>query len=194
MCVMATSTVSDIRSIVTDDEFGGFRISIPSTSRAWAVSGMVLGIWLLVMWLTLIQLGSKPLSSNAEGIKFCLFWLAGGLALLFTAGATWLRRDTVIIEGKSLILRKEFASFRKERIFELSEVRNLRPAPPDHSGGAGAHYLSRSTAVAFDHKDRTYRFGVGLSEPEVMRLIKTIRSRFPIRDDWNEAEPLPVRT
>jgi hypothetical protein len=47
---MATRTVSDIRSIVTDDEFGGFRIRIPSTTRAWAVSGVVLGIWLLVMF------------------------------------------------------------------------------------------------------------------------------------------------
>ena len=189
---MATSTHAGVRSIVTDDEFGGFRICIPSTTRAWAVSGMVLGMWLLVMWFTVIQLGSRRLHNNPEGVKFFLFWLAGGLALASTACATWLRRDTVIIEGKSLILRKEFTVFRRERAFELSEIRNLRPAPPVHSRGAHTDHRGRSTAVAFDHRNRTYQFGVGLSEAEVMRLIKTIRSRFPIRDDWNEAEPLPV--
>ncbi len=189
---MATSTASDIRSIVTDDEFGGFRITIPPTARAWAGCGALLLLWMFVMYLTLVNLGSRPLSNNVEGVKFLFIWLAAGIGLAIGAGAGWLRRDTVIFEGKSLILRKEFACFRKERMFDLSEVRNLRPAPGDQSGAIRADRIGRAAAVAFDHRDRTYRFGFGLSGPEVMRLLKTIRSRFPIRDDWSEAEPLPI--
>jgi hypothetical protein len=187
-----TRTKSEVRSIVTDDEFGGFRITIPPTAKAWMGSGIVLAVWILVMGLTLLGLSHKPLSGNTEGIKFFLILLMFGLAFVLAAGTNWLRRDTVIIEGKSLILRKEFALFRKERIFELGEVRNLRPAPPMHRDGPRGEARLRSSAVAFDYRTKTFQFGVGLSEGEVMRLIKTIRERFPIRDDWKEAEPLPV--
>ncbi len=187
-----TKGKSDVRSIVTDDEFGGFRITIPPSAKAWMGSGIAMAVWALVMWLTVLGLSQRPLSGNVEGVKFFFIWLMFGLGFVLLAGTNWLRRDTVIIEGKSLILRKEFALFRKERIFELGDVRNLRPAPPDHQDGPRGDARLRSSAVAFDYRTKTYQFGDGLSEGEVMRLIKTIRERFPIRDDWKEAEPLPV--
>ena len=34
---MAKSTCPGVRSTITDDEFGGFRISIPSSAKAWLV-------------------------------------------------------------------------------------------------------------------------------------------------------------
>ena len=190
---MGVSTSSNVRSIVTDDEFGGFRITIPPSVRAWVGSAAVLLLWILVLGLNLLNLSSKPVASNWGGVKFFLIWVFLGVCFALFAGAGWLRRDTVIIEGKSLVLRKEFACLRKEQTFELSEVRNLRPAAPlDDTSRPSAHPRSRARSVAFDHQGRTYHFGVGLSEQEVMRLIKTIRTRFPIRDDWNEVEPLPV--
>ncbi len=191
---MATDfkTMPTVRSIVTDDEFGGFRITIPPAAKAWVGSGIVLAIWVLVMGLVLLGLSRRPLSGNVEGIKFFLIWMMLGLGFALVAGGLWLRRDTVIIEGKSLILRKEFSVFRRERMFELSKVRNLRPAPSFNSDGARAERHSRSSSVACDYDTKKYQFGFGLSESEVMRLIKTIRERFPIRDDWKEAEPLPV--
>ncbi len=187
-----TKTKSEVRSIVTDDEFGGFRITIPPSAKAWMGSGIAMTFWVLVMWLTLLGLSRRPLSGNVEGIKFFLIWLMIGLGFVLLAGTNWLRRDTVIIEGKSLILRKEFAGIRKERSFELSEVRNLRPVSPDNRNAPVAQGRAVPSAVAFDYQNKTSQFGVGLSESEVMRLIKTIRERFPIRDDWKEAEPLPV--
>jgi hypothetical protein len=48
--------------------------------------------------------------------------------------------------------------------------------------------------VAFDSGGRTHHFGVGLSENEVARLVKTIRQRFPIKDEPDDVEPLPVLT
>ena len=185
-------TKPSVRSIVTDDEFGGFRVTIPPAAKAWVGSGIVLAIWVIVMGLTLLGLSRRPLSGNVEGIKFFLIWLMLGLGFAFVAGGMWLRRDTVIIEGKSLVLRKEFSVFRKERMFELSKVRNMRPAPSLNSDGARPEIDRRSSSVVFDYETKTYQFGFGLSESEVMRLIKTIRERFPIRDDWKEAEPLPV--
>jgi hypothetical protein len=192
MMAMMTRTKSEVRSIVTDDEFGGFQITISPSAKAWLTSGIALTMWVLVMGLTLQGVVAKHSRNNAEDVKFFVIWLMFGLAFAFVACGNWLRRDTVIIEGKALILRKEFSVFRWERMFELSEVRNLRPAPPDNSNGVRAEQRGRPSAVAFDFQNRTFQFGVRLSESEVMRLIKTIRERFPIRDDWREAEPLPV--
>ena len=97
-------------------------------------------------------------------------------------------REVIKIEGKSLVLGKEFAVFTKERIYELAEVRNLRPMRwNDDAQGQG-----RPDMVGFDYKGRTYHFGASLSEQEVLRLIKTIRLKVAIRDDWSEVEPLPV--
>ena len=47
-------------------------------------------------------------------------------------------------------------------------------------------------SVAFDHKGRMYRFGINLSEQEVLRMIKTIHLKVLIREDWSDVEPLPV--
>ncbi len=191
---MATDlkTKPGVRSIVTDDEFGGFRITIPPSASAWLSFGIVLAIWIVAMSLLLLGLSRTPLSGNAAGIKALVLGLIFGIGFVLIAGSNWVRRDTVIIEGKSLMLRKEFASIRRERSFELNEIRNLRSAPPDNPNGAYSERYGRTSVVAFDYKNKTYQFGIGLSETEVMRLIKTIRERFPIRDDWKEAEPLPV--
>jgi hypothetical protein len=188
----ALKTKPDVRSVVTDDEFGGFRITIPPAAKARVACGIALGTWAVAMGLTMLGLSSRPLHGNFEGIKFFLILLMFGLGFVFIAGTNWLRRDTVIIEGKSLILRKEFSVFRKERMFELSGVRNLRPVPSFNSDGARPEGRRRLSSVAFDYETKTYQFGFGLSESEVMRLIQTIRERFPIRDDWKEAQPLPV--
>jgi hypothetical protein len=188
MSAVSKSESSDARSIVSDDEFRGFRIVIPPSRTAWVVFACGVAIWVMIMAFELSSIRSAPGRARGEGITSLVVTGAIGLGLGSLTAAAALRRDTVIIEGKSLLLRKEFATFRKERAFELGEIRNLRPALVDSPSG-NRH---RPSSVAFDYKGETYQFGCALSEPEVMRLIKTIRTRFPIRDDWNEAEPLPV--
>jgi hypothetical protein len=176
------------RSIVTDDEFGGFRIVIPASRKAWVLFACGVGIWVVILAFELSYLRSAGARSFGEGLKWLLMTAAIGLGMGSLAAAAGLRRDTVVIEGKSLVVRKEFAFIRKERAFDLGEIRNLRPWSLDYPPGS----RHRPSSVAFDYKGKTYQFGCALSAPEVMRLIKTIRTRFPIRDDWNEAEPLPV--
>ena len=122
-----------------------------------------------------------------EQIKFLGTWAMIGVFIGSVAATMRVARELIIIEGKSLVLRKELAFFSKSRTFALAEVRNLRPMP-----WSEYHGQRHPDMVAFDHKSRTYRFGKGLSEQEIMRLIKTIQSRFPIPEAWNDVEPLPV--
>jgi hypothetical protein len=186
---MTANAQSEIRSTITDDEFGGFRITIPPAAKAWARARLILKAWLLVVGIDLIILASRPLSTNVGPIAFFVFWLMVGLAITGEAATGWLRRDTIIFDAKSLTVRKEFFLFRKERWFELKEIKNLRPAVNPLRN----HGRDRPSEVAFDTQHGgTYRFGYGLSELEVTRLVRTIRDRFPIRDDWKEAEPLPM--
>ncbi len=186
---MNAMTNSEMRSIVTDDEFGGFRITIPPAARAWARARMVPKIWLLVVGIDLIVLACRPPPRNVGAAGFLFLCLAVGAASAIEAANGWLRRDTLIFDGKSLTVRKEFLFFRRERWFELKEIRNLRPAirlPRRNT-------VPRPSEVAFDvERAGTYQFGYGLSELEVTRLVKTIRDRFSIRDDWKEVEPLPI--
>jgi hypothetical protein len=183
---MDAMTSSEIRSIVTDDEFGGFRITIPPAARARAVARIILRIWLLVVGIDLIVFAC---TRHAGAVVFLCVCVLVGAPMVIEAATGSLRRDVIIFDGKSLTIRKEFLFFSRERWFELKEIRNLRPAPKP----TGDRLLHRPSQVAFD-VDRcgTYQFGYGLSELEVARLVKTIRDRFPIRDDWKEVEPLPI--
>jgi hypothetical protein len=47
-------------------------------------------------------------------------------------------------------------------------------------------------ALVFDSGGRFYHFGDGISELVAVRLVKTIRQGFPIKDDRDDAEPLLV--
>ena len=49
-----------------------------------------------------------------------------------------------------------------------------------------------ANSVVFEYGGRCYRFGAGLSEEEVLRMVRTIRDRFRIKDHVDDVEPLPV--
>jgi hypothetical protein len=185
---MPEITAPVMRSVITDDEFGGFRITIRPTVGTRLAFWCALAVWGIGVLLTLRSIVNSPARLTLEGIKPLGFWLAIGVFIWFFAVFKGIIREVIKIEGKSLILRKELAVFSKDRIFQLVDVRNLRPMRWNDD----SHGSRRPDTVAFDHKGRTYHFGAGLSEQEVLRLIKTIRLKFAIREDWSEVEPLPV--
>jgi len=192
---VAESTPTAIRSTVTDDEFGGFRITIPAASLAarrgfgYGLIGWAAGTALLMVVTVCYLLSDMAPHGSASGGTGLLFlWvvtgmLGGGLVHATTS------REVVTIDGKFLALRKELAGLHFSRTFGMAAIRNLRPARVVGERKRYGHYPS---AVSFDHGGATHYFGVGLSEAEVLRLIKTLRQRFRIPDDLDDAEPLPV--
>jgi hypothetical protein len=177
-----------MRSVITDDEFGGFRITIRPSVRTQIASWGGVAICVCGMIFTVRSILSSPSRLTVGGIKPLGIWLAVGMFICFLGMHNGLFREVIKIAGKSLVLRKEFGFLTSERIFEVADVRNLRPI----RWNDGALGMAMSDRVGFDYMGRTYQFGARLSEQEVLRLIKTIRLKVSIREDWSEVEPLPV--
>jgi hypothetical protein len=182
---MAKAKSPALRSVVTDDEFGGFRITIPAPQGCAYALGCVSLCCAGVVALLFLFILSDPRENFEEAGPLLAFWLLFGLALgvcLLFSGL----REVAIIEGKTLVLRSEtIIGFARETAFELASLRNLRiQCYPEQ--------LGQPCAIAFEHGARTHFFGRGLDRDEAARLVKTIRTKFPIRNDWDDAEPLPV--
>jgi hypothetical protein len=185
---MSKIAVPVMRSIVTDDEFGGFRITIRPSLRRAVAFWCGLAVWTCGVLFTVRSIVSSPSRLTFEAITPLLYWLAAGVFISLFALLNGIVREVIKIDGKRLVLRKELGLFTTERAFELADIRNRRPWRfNDDSGGSRP-----PDRVAFDHKRRTFHFGASLSEQEVLRLIKTIQTKVSIREDWNEVEPLPV--
>jgi hypothetical protein len=185
---MAKITAPVIRSVITDDEFGGFRITISPSVKTQAAFWCGVAVWNCGVLLTLRSIVNSPARLTIDGIKPLGVWLAIGMFIWLFALLKGIIREVIIIEGKSLILRKEFAGCSRSRTLELAAVKNLRPMRWNDDG----HWQRPPDMVGFDYKGRNYHIGASLSEQEVLRLIKTIRLKVAIRDDWSEVEPLPV--
>lgn len=185
---MPASGPIPIRSTATNDEFGGFRITIPrGTELGGCVVGCGLVVWSLVLLLALAYVVSNARNAEPGRFTFLIVWTVLGLAVLafnlFAAPVA----EIVIIDEKSIVIRTEYLRRTYDRAFALVDVRNLRVTGNNDAPG---HLV----AVAFDCNGTTVGFGHGLSHNELLRIAKTIRQRFRIRDDLDDAEPLPVAT
>lgn len=193
-------TVPEFRSIITNDEVSGFRITIPA-KRWWGMTA------LLVLWLGGWAVGGvavgMDLVTGRTKAPWGFLWLAGltgvGLLPLFAVFWNMSGREIILINDQDLVVRRELGGFHLwEWGFALAAVRNLRYSPPIYDpfsfSEPWAYQLQwlgiGGGSVAFDYDGKTYRFGCGLSEVESRRLIKTVREYFKIEDDQDEGLPV----
>jgi hypothetical protein len=99
------------------------------------------------------------------------------------------RREVIQIDGDNL----KVVSFPRlfpwrTRVYPLRSVSNLRYSPSFPTG----HATDRSAglSIALDYEGSTAHFGRGLPEKEARRIIKTIKDRYKITDDKDEALPV----
>jgi hypothetical protein len=197
------------RVAITDDEIGGFRITIPAQRNIPML--LFLAIWLcgwaigevMVPIDALVGLTSgQGKMGGGEGLLLLLvwfpFWTVAGLVIMFALWWNLAGREVVILSDGALVVRREVGSLQRSRSFDLAGVRNLRYAPLVYNffsmSGSWGYQLQilgvGGGTVAFDHGGKTHRFGIGLSEIEANRLVTTIKQSYKIADDG--VEPLPV--
>jgi hypothetical protein len=197
----------EIRPFVSDDEFGRLRITIPAP-RNWAFV-LFLMVWLCGWAVGEVLVPARLLPNFLAGRRLAaselvilLVWLPGwtvaGLCMLLNLAWNMIGKETITLGKGGIELQAEAGPIRRTRWLELVEVSNLRYAPrsvapnpwdgrlPMNVFGSGG-----SGSIALDGTDRTYYFGVGLSEYESRRVIATIEQRFQFPGPY-KVEPLPT--
>jgi hypothetical protein len=176
---MSDMTPLGTRAIVIEDQPHKLQISIRDSVGCGVAWGCM-----FVPYAFVIVFGLLYALSDLHYYRSVLLPGLVALVSLYAAIASQLGEpvtavnEVVIIDRATLVLRTGFSEIFRERQFEFVEVRNLRPRR-----AKGSPQIPN--AVAFDYRGRTYEFGSGLSDHEIARLIKTIRARFPIQDEWD---------
>lgn len=201
---MFDDRIPEIRTRITEDDFGGFRITIPSL-RKWPMI-LFLMVWLCGWAFGEFAVGSQLFAWVITGVAprggggfFLVIWITlwtfAGFYTCSVLGWNLAGREAIVLGDEAITLTRQVGWLRRSRWVDLAGVRNLRYAPdlyrrsgnqipmPSPWNGCGV--------VAFDHGSTTYRFGDQLPEIEARRLIATIQERFKIPED-RDFSPLPV--
>jgi hypothetical protein len=191
---MAGEAPPPIRSIITDDEFGGFRVTVPPAMQNSCGLGCGIAIVYIVFAACLLGLITDLRSHHVhpDSRRFLVLLVLGMIAFtgMLVTGLT--RREVLMIDGKTLSIWTERVGVRASDTFDLSEIGNLKPVTPFV---LSKYKPGRGPAITFDHNGKSYLFGFGLSEYEGKRIAKTIHLRYPIPDEGDDdVEPLPVET
>jgi hypothetical protein len=198
------------RITITDDEIGGFCITIPAQRNVplilflavwlcgWAIGEVMVPAGVLVRMIS----GQGKMAVGEDLFVLLLWfplWTVGGLMVMLALWWSFAGREVILVSDGALVVRREVGPLQRSRTYDLARVRNLRFSPPVYnpfsmsgSWGYQLQFLGLAGGnVAFDHGETTRRFGSGLSETEAARLIATILARYKIPDD-RSVEPLPV--
>ena len=185
---MQTESLTGSRIIVTDDEIAGFRISIEHPRR-WAMM-ILFSVW-LVGWaggetaaiLTFVT--GHPYMKGGPSI-FLLFWLViwtiGGFNAVFAWLWSFAGREAILIDDRAMVVRREAGPWRETSTLGLEGISDLRLSPLEEMSSLWSQerndrLMGLGGSIACVCHRQTYRFGVGLSEPEAKQVIGAISER-----------------
>jgi hypothetical protein len=193
-----TSVDHDDRIHATFDELNGLCIVISSPTAPTIASLIFLGFIACAGTFTCLVFLTYRLLAFAWFRDPAAFVIQPGIALVMVgtvASSLWFaynyffelpRREVIQIDEDIL----KVASFphlfpRRTRVYPLQYVSNLRYSPWLPIGRATD--TSAGLSIALDYEGSTAHFGRGLPEKEARRIIKTIKDRYKITDDKDEA-------
>jgi len=157
---------------ITDDEFGGFRITIPA-ARNWFLI-LFLSVW-LCGWavgevmapagaVAAIFFGGKPMNGLPPLVVLCVWfplWTVAGFMMMLALAWTLAGREVITLTDEALLIRREVGGLQRSRSFDLTGLTNLRYAPLVYnafsfsfaeSWGSQLQMIGLAGgAVAFDH-------------------------------------------
>ena len=176
-----------------DETAGGLRLTVPSQGRWYRT--LFLGVWLcgwavgeffalgILTGLVPVQDGGHPTNSVpplAFLALWCLAWTVGGAFALVAFVWEIAGKELVAIDGTELSIERKPIPFPRSKVFDWTQVKNLRVSPVQTPWMDPWKHLTSAGAIAFDYGAKTYRFGQ-VEEAEAATLIEAIRKRFPER-------------
>ena len=158
---------------------GELRIVIPARANPFLL--FFIGLWILMMAFGFIMMATDSRVPREQGppvLMFLPFLLVFGsiAASIFLWNA--FGRELILVKDKTLTLRGELLGLGRSREFDLTQVKNLRPAPPSALPEWFASFQRfpgfSAKTILFDYGAKTFRFGSGIDEPEARRIIEAI--------------------
>jgi hypothetical protein len=176
----AASPLAPRVEIVRQPALLSVRVRQPLAPRV--LYALFLGFFLLGALAGLVAVASLMVGGRVDGRAATAagMWL---VALLFGVGfAAWaffravLAREVVEVDGQALAVSHVAGPLRTGESYPLTGVRNLRhevlPSPRRRGRG-------RRVAFAFDHGDRTVRFGYGVDGAQAAEVLAALHERVP---------------
>jgi hypothetical protein len=155
---------------------------------------MFLPVW-LAGWtagevFTIVELARLLVDpSRAEGSHifmgvWLVAWTIGGAFVWFALLFNIAGREHVFIDAVRMTVALEMFRFSRKRVWMLSDVSNLRFAPPVYTRNSFSYSMAPwglgAGSIAFQAAGETHRFGSSLSEEESAEVISELKRRFPI--------------
>ena len=184
---MAKLHPADSRITITDTS-EGLRIVMPCR-RSWFVI-CFLAFWLCGWAAAEVMVANQFVKGDSppEGELFMLAWFGvwtvGGVVAIYAWLWQIMGKEILTVRGQMFKLRRDIGGFGFNKEYNLIQMRDLRIRP------VGASPLEFSSSfqlwgvgggvIAFDHAERTYRFGAGLDEAEAKQIMTAIKQRFKI--------------
>ena len=189
---MGKTLVDSPTVAIVDDELDGLRITIRS-HRVGPLDGWTgvvsVGLMTLFVWLGMFIKGPAPVGPGSVVSQRTAATLYMVALLVIPACVSplaifclWQFRsvDTVILNDRALILRRELGPLHQTFTFDSAEVRDVRHfwEGPIRSVNrlSNPRDLGVGGMVAFDVRDKTYRFGLDLSAIETVRILEAMKS------------------
>jgi hypothetical protein len=162
-----------------EDTPDGLRVTIPAARKPVFAS-------LLVIWLAFAVTFTRDLFAHVVtpadlAFALCvaailLFWGSG--AVITILDSLW-GRDVLVAGAHSWMLRHEIRGIGRDRTYPLSDIGNLRVAPPLPDVVAVISPLGvfrkGNGWIAFDYSSATIRLGAGVDEAEARVIVQRLR-------------------
>ena len=186
---MAKLQPADSRITITDTS-EGLRIVMPGR-RSWFVI-CFLAFWLCGWAVAEVMVAKQLFSGDAppDGEVFMLAWFGvwtvGGAVAIYAWLWQLMGKEILTVRGQTFTVRRDIGGFGFDKEYHLIKMRDPRirtvgVSPLDFSSSFQLWGVGGGV-IAFDHGERTYRFGAGLDEAEAKQVMTAIKQRFRIQE------------
>ncbi len=138
----------------------------------------------LIFWLMGWTLGETAAINDiahqgmsGEGL-FLLIWIAawtvGGALALLTLLWILLGCETIAVNGRFLIHRRQILGVGLTKQYEIAHIRDLRPALQPLSRSRQWPRWGIYSVIAFDYGAKTVRIGNSIDEAEAKQIVRTL--------------------
>ena len=138
--------------------------------------------------------GDAPPDGEVFMLAWFGVWTVGGGVAIYAWLWQLMGKEILAARGQTLTVRRDIGGFGLNKEYSLIQMRDLRIRPvgvtPFEFSSSFQLWGVGGGVIAFDHGERTYRFGAGLDETEAKQVVTAIKQRFRIPESSSASDYL----